>query len=138
VSTKLDRWPALETTDVRRLAGEGMTAREIARLTDCTLGSILSAAPDLFDGSSNSLDPGPGDRCQQCEKMVEPGSEFCRSCRRASRNAELIDKVRVMGAANLSAHEMAEELEVKVGMVRWAMGEATRRRLHRQKGVRRR
>lgn len=127
---RLDTWPDFECEDVRRMAAVGMSARAIARATGSPLGSILSAAPECFEHFE--VREGPG-FCEGCRRrLADDRRRRCKACGSADKQ-ELVERVRVLRATGAQSEEIAEVLETTPGMVTWALGMATKQRLHRQK-----
>lgn len=130
MAERLDHWPGFGLREVHEMAEAGMSAREIARQTGASLGSVLSAAPECFQAPE--LREGPG-FCEECGKgLSDFSSKLCRDCRSASLR-ELADRARVLQATGAQVEEIATELGVSEGKVRRALGIAAREGMHRQK-----
>lgn len=130
MAERLERWPMFGLREVHEMAESGMSARQIARQTGAPLGSILSAAPECFQ----TAEVREGHEfCEGCgRRLTNTSARRCRACC-SSEWRELADRARVLQATGAGLAEMARELEVTEGKVRWALKIATREGLHRQK-----
>lgn len=131
MAERLPAWPIplLDCAAVREMAELGMSAREIAEMTDSPIASVLSAAPDCFEPEEPEE---PELRRCGCGRTMSAGAGRCRRCREEDAH-EFADRVRILQATGAETPEIAQVLGVSESKIGRALNRARREGLHRQK-----